>query len=96
MKMRKQIKSSETFPLLPMTTCYRGIFLEVTLFKNATFSRFRLFYMQRIKLAVAACETFAMLQNGYNTVKRVYKGGQACYNRFDSIVRKYTISSKKG
>lgn len=92
MKMRKQIKSSETFPLLPMTTCYREIFL----FKNATFSRFRLFYMQRIKLAVAACETFAMLQNGYNTVKRVYKGGQACYNRFDRIVRKYTISSKKG
>ena len=37
--------------MLPMTTCYRGIFLEVTLFKNATFSRFRLFYMQRIKFA---------------------------------------------
>ena len=52
--------------------------------------------MQRKKSAGAAFETSALLQNGYSAVKWVYKGGQACYNSLDSIVRKYMIFSKKG
>ena len=79
-----------------MTTCYRGIFLEVTLLKKCNIFSVPFVLYAEDKTHRAACKTFAMLQNGYNTVKRVCKGGQARYNRFDSIVRKYTISSKKG